>query len=240
MTPLHPGHTFAESPQFALDDYCARGLHVEPELVGAELCEELIATANVFSAVQGGDYRTALQPHRRAEVFMRALRHPRVAKIMRQILGGDISGIQTQFFYCKPGTPGFQPHQDNRFVNAPQGAFASVWIALTDVNPRNGCLYIYPESHHEPLLDIQEVEAQSTVLQDLNALRLRCVIPDKYQPIDLTMSKGDGAFFDGHTIHGSHANESDGHRYALLMTYIRRGVSFIPGRYAQREEVPIE
>lgn len=240
MVTLHSGHVFAETPQLALDEYCARGLHVEPKLFQSELCEELISTANKFPAVQGGDYRTALQPHRRAEVFMRALCHPRVANIMRRILGGDISGIQTQFFYGKPGTPGFQPHQDNRFVNAPQGAFASVWVALTDVNPQNGCLYIYPESHHEPLLDIQEVEAPNTMLQDINALRLRCVIPEKYQPSDLAMSKGDGAFFDGHTIHGSHANESDGHRYALLMTYVRRGVPFTPGRYAQREEVPIE
>lgn len=53
------------------------------------------------------------------------------------------------------------------------------------------------------------------------------------------MNKGSAAFFDGHTVHGSHANNSGEFRYALLLTYVRRGVKFVPGRYAQREEVPI-
>ena len=29
-------------------------------------------------------------------------------------------------------------------------------------------------------------------------------------------------------------------RYALLMTYVRRGAPFVAGRYAQREEVLID
>src|SRR5882762_9727560 len=132
--------TFAGDPAGALAEYAQSGAHVEPRVLEPELCDELIGVANEFPAVKRGDFRTALQPHRASDTFLRALKHPRVAAIMSGILGGAISGIQTQFFYGKPGTPGFQPHQDNSIVNAPRGKFASVWIALKDVSRHNGCL----------------------------------------------------------------------------------------------------
>ena len=232
--------TFATDPQRALQQYAEDGVHIEPDVLSSDLCDRLIAIANEFPAVKQGDYRTALQPHRRSDDFMAALRHPRVTGVLCEILGGKISGIQTQFFYGRPGTPGFQPHQDNRFVNAPRGKFASAWIALTDVTPNNGGLYVYPGTFKEPLLDIEEVEAEETMLQDMNALRLRCKIPDRYRHADVSLKKGSAVFFDGHTVHGSYANKSQGNRYALLMTYVARGVPFVPGRYAQREEVLID
>src|SRR5262245_58821885 len=135
---------FADDPATALRGYAAAGLHVEDNLFDGAYCDRLIEEAGRFPEVLKGDFRTALQPHRQSPLFLEALRHPGIARIMRQILGGEISGIQTQFFYCKPGTPGFQAHQDNRFVNAPQGAFASAWVALVDVTADNGALIVYP------------------------------------------------------------------------------------------------
>ncbi len=234
----HP--TFAEDRKTALAAYRESGVLVEPLVFEPELCDELIAVANEFAAVKRGDFRTALQPHRESSLFLRALRHPHVKAIMSGILGGEISGIQTQFFYGRPGTPGFQPHQDNSFVNAPRGKFASVWVALADVSKENGCLYVYPGSFREPLLHLEELEARETMLQDINALKYRCVVPEKYKPLDLEMKTGSAAFFDGYTVHGSHTNNSECNRYAVLMTYIARGAQFNVGRYAQREEVAID
>src|SRR5262249_42274427 len=221
--------TFGENPRDALAAYARWGAHVEPSVFDPALCEELVAVANEFPAVKRGDFRTVLQPHRADDAFLGALRHPRVKAIMTQILGGEISGIQTQFFYGRPGTPGFQPHQDNSFVNAPRGKFASVWVALTDVSRENGCLYIYPGSFREPLLQVEEVEASESMLQDINALRYRCLVPEKYEPVDLEIKQGGAAVFDGYTVHGSHPNNSPGSRYALLMTYIARGAQFNVG-----------
>ena len=78
------------------------------------------------------------------------------------------------------------------------------------------------------------------MLQDVNALRLRCHVPDEYTPVDLNLRKGSAVFFDGHTVHGSYPNLSEQFRYALLMTYIARGAPFVAGRYAHREEIPID
>jgi phytanoyl-CoA hydroxylase len=231
--------TFASDKAAALRGYAAAGLHLEPDVFDPAFCDQLVAEANTFPTVRKGDFRTALQPHRQSDLFMQALRHPGISSVMRQLLGGDISGIQTQFFYCKPGTPGFQAHQDNRFVNAPQGKFASAWVALVDVSAANGGLIMYPGTQKEPLLDVAEVAYEQTLLQDTNAVRLRCKVPEEYAPIDVSLKKGAAAFFDGHTVHASHPNRSDSCRYALLMTYVRRGVPFTAGTYAQREEVAI-
>jgi ectoine hydroxylase-related dioxygenase (phytanoyl-CoA dioxygenase family) len=232
--------TFAEEPAKALREYRNTGFYIEPAIFSPEFCDELIAIANDFPAVKAGDFRTALQPHRQAGAFLKALRHPRVAEILAQILGGKVSGLQTQFFYGKPETPGFHPHQDSRYVNAAPGKFVSVWVALTDVSRENGGLYIYPGSFREALLETEEVPAPETNLQDMNALRSRCIVPERYKPVDLAVKKGGAVFFDGHAVHGSHTNRSNKHRYALLMTYIARGASFDPGRFAHREEVYLD
>jgi len=232
--------TFANEPAKALGEYRNAGFHIEPAIFSPEFCDDLISIANEFPAVKGGDFRTALQPHRHSPAFLDALRHPRVAQILVQILGCKVSGLQTQFFYGKPETPGFPPHQDSRYVNAPPGTFVSAWVALTDVSRENGGLYMYPGTCREPLLETEEVQAEETNLQDMNALRSRCIVPEKYKPIDLMVKKGGVVFFDGHTAHGSHPNLSNRHRYALLMTYIARGASFNPGRFAQREEVYVD
>lgn len=231
---------FAYAPRQASERFFETGSHVEPNVFDHEFCDKLIDEANTFPAVKQGNYRTALQPHMHSELFLQALRNPTVTRIVRGLLGDPISGLQTQFFYCKPGTPGFQPHQDNWFVQAPRGKFASVWLALADIGKVNGCLYVYPGTQGQPLLTVEEIAAQESMLQDTNARRLRCAVPSDFTPVDLEIPKGGAVFLHGHTVHGSHANESNRCRYALLQTYIVRGAPYVAGRYAHREEIPLD
>ena len=233
-------NTFSLQSVHMMAQYQESGLHLEKNLLDSKTCDDLITIANDFDAVKSGDFRTVLQPHRISEKFMQMLVHPGIVRVVRQIVGEKISALHSQFFYGKPETPGFQPHQDNRFVNAPAGQFVSVWIALTDVSKENGGLFIYPGTHREPLLDVNEVPFEESLLQDRNALRLQCSVPANYNSIDLVMSKGSCAFLDGNTVHGSYRNDSEKNRHALLITYIRRGAPFVPGQYAKREEIPID
>jgi phytanoyl-CoA hydroxylase len=233
-------YSFEFHPEQSLHQYNEIGLHLEKNLIDTNTCNELIAIANELPAYKLGDCRSAMQMHLNSNKFMDVISNIKIVSIMRQLIGEKISAIHSQFYYGEPGTPGFQPHQDNRFVNAPVGQFASAWIALTDVSKENGGLYIYPKTHLEPLLEVEEVSFEESLLQDRNALRLRCKIPANYNFIDLTMPKGSCAFFDGNTVHGSYRNESKQNRYALLITYIRRGAPFVSGQHAKRKEIPID
>ena len=55
----------------------------------------------------------------------------------------------------------------------------------------------------------------------------------------MIVPQGAVVFLHGHTVHSSHDNRSDRYRHALLMTYIRRGERFRPGRTAGRAEVDV-
>ena len=114
MPPSAACCSFKDSAPEALMQYKENGFHIETGVFESSFCDALIEEANCFPAARSGDFRTALQPHKHSEIFRRALRHPVISSVMSLILGAPISGLQTQFFYGRPGAPGFRPHQDRR------------------------------------------------------------------------------------------------------------------------------
>jgi len=214
--------------------FCMDGLWTKPEL------EAIDAAAAELPAAHDGTFGPVIHPHRMHPAFLQSLRKPTIVAIMERLLGDKVSGLQTQFFYCRPGTQGFAAHQDNFYVQAPRDDFASVWTAIDDVTVENGALILYPGSHREPILPVEPCPFHTVQAgQDINANRMQVVIPPQYAGVDCPMPSGRAAFFHGHTIHSSHPNVSNRTRRALLMTYLRRGSTFRPGNNARREEVDV-
>src|SRR5512144_3247042 len=118
--------------------YAANGYMIVPGLFSAAECDELVAAAKTLSSFVGGSTRPAMHPHREQPVFRKAMAKPAIVAIMEQLVGGPVNGLQSEFFYCRPGTRGFARHQDHFFAQADPGAFASAWAAMTDVSPENG------------------------------------------------------------------------------------------------------
>lgn len=204
--------------------------------------EELNRAADELTAVKPGVYAPEMHPHRRHPAFLQALCNPNVVAIMEQLLGGKVSGLQTQYYFCRAGTQGFAMHQDNSYVQAPPDAFASVWTALEDVTVENGCLVMYPGTHCESMLPLEPCPYHAEQAgQDVNANRLQVVLPPQYQGkgLDCPLKRGEAAFFHCHTVHSSNPNKSNHFRRSLLMTYLRRGAPFRAGNNSRREEVDV-
>jgi len=235
-----PPASFESDPRAALAAYEEHGFHIERGLFQPAECDALIEAGRGLSNFQAGSARPAMNPHREAAIFLRTMASPRLVKIMRALCGGDVSGLQSEFFYGSPGTPGFAPHQDNFFVEAPEDAFASAWLALVDVAPGNGALYLYPGVHKKGLLPIEKLQGPANPNQDPNATAQAALLPPGSPTADASLRRGDVLFIHGFAPHGSHTNVSSGWRYALLNTYIRRGAPFRPGRYAGRTEVDLD
>lgn len=178
-----------------------------------------------------------MMPHRTNPIYLEAMRHPKIAAIMNQLISGRAMGLQTELFYCKPGTRGFSLHQDNFFVQAPLGAFASAWIALTDTYPEKGGLIVYPGSHKEGLLPVRKLTLDKDTAQDPNANNEETIVPPQYPAVNASVPKGAALFIHGHLVHGSNPNKTNEWRYVLLNTYVREGESFRAGNYAQREAI---
>jgi phytanoyl-CoA hydroxylase len=217
--------------------YQQYGYALVPGILSKKECASVLLASESFPTSKDGTFAPAMQPHKTEESVMSIMRHPQIVLLMEQICGGTVSGLQSVFYFGKPGTPGFTKHQDNAFVEAPPDAFASVWIALQDVTPNMGGLIGYPGSHMEPILPIVKVDRPKSVSQDPNANAEELVLPDGYNPIQHYVPRGAALFMHSHYVHESNANVSDLFRSALVLTYIRKGEPFRPGNTAKREEV---
>jgi phytanoyl-CoA hydroxylase len=131
-------------------------------------------------------------------------------------------------------------HQDNFYVEANYGIFASAWIALTDTCQEKGGLIVYPGSHKEGALPVRKLNLALESSQDPNANNEETIVPPQYIKTHVSVPRGAALFIHGHLVHGSNTNSTDQWRYVLLNTYIKRGESFRPGNYAKRAEVILD
>ncbi len=227
-------NSFFNDRDQALENYRKNGFHVEEGVFTGEQCQNYIDVANQLSAAKIGDFKPFMMPHRERSEFLTAMKDKKIVEIINSLVGGKAVGLQSQFFFCKPGTRGFSMHQDNFFVQAKQDVFVSAWIALVDTTPYNAGLIVYPGTHVEGDLPVRKLDLQKDKNQDPNANNEEVVIPNQYKEMHLSIKKGSVLFIHGHVVHGSNPNLSNSDRSVLLNTYIKEGEAFRSGVYAQR------
>ncbi len=222
-----------------MEFYNENGYWIEPDVFTPEECDALVAASRALENFQNGTCRPAMMPHRVDEIYLRALRNPRIVRSIAATVDGTPVGLQTEFFYCKPGTRGFSLHQDNFYAEAPVGAYVSAWVALTDVYPEKGGLIVYPGTHKEGVLPTQKIDVEKDAGQDPNASNEICLVPEQYKPIVPQVRKGSALYIHGCLVHGSNQNQTDEWRHVLLMTYLLEGQPFRAGNYAKRTPIPV-
>lgn len=223
------------------DFYNENGYFILENVFTDDECAAFIEAAKGLENYRNGTHRPAMMPHRENPLYLQAMNKKIIVDCMRGIFNGTPMGLQTEFFYCKPGTRGFSMHQDNFFVQAPVGQFASAWCALTDTYAEKGGLIVYPGTHKEGLLPVRKLELAKDAGQDPNANNEESIVPPQYKAVNASVPKGAVLFIDSHIVHGSNPNTTaDDWRYVLLMTYLRQGAPFRAGQYAQREPISLE
>ncbi|MBY0509487.1 MAG: phytanoyl-CoA dioxygenase family protein [Rhodospirillaceae bacterium] len=226
----------------SIAEFRSRGFSIFEDVLSAQECGRLVEAGHALVEAGHGSFMPIMQPHRKDSLFMATLAHEKLLDIVEKLVGGDPAGLQTEFFFCKPGIPGFAEHQDNFYVRGEPDRFVSAWIALVDISPDMGGLFVYPESHRLNILPVRDTGLEPVGGQDLNAYARAVVMPGDFkgQPESLEVRAGSAVFLHGNLVHGSHRNVSEKFRYALLCTYIRAGSSFNPGNIAKRTEIPLK
>ena len=228
-----------KDPERAMGLYRERGYHIEEGLVPDEITDRVLAMALERPTAKDGVFRPIPMPHRDHPLFLHLMRYPPIVSIVECFVGGTASGIGGEFFYMKPGTPGFVKHQDNAYVQAPPDAFISAWTAMSDVDAENGSLVFYPGSQKLGLLPTRELAHVPDAGQNPGAQAVECVMPGELPSISVAVRRGSTVFFHSQMVHSSNANRSRRFRYSFLATYIRKGEPFRPGRLQQRQEVDL-
>ena len=112
-------------------------------------------------------------------------------------------------------------HQDHAYFNLPMGTcIVSVWIALDEATPENGCMHVIPGSHREgPVVHFKRRDWQ---ICDTHIARTRVVA--------VPLKPGSILFWNGLLHHGTPANRSERNRRSLQLHFIPDGVDETPAR----------
>jgi len=146
-------------------------------------------------------------------LFKEAARTPRLTRALQEIFGDSVVFMNDKLVFKNASTDFGSPwHQDYSYWHGSHKL--SVWIALDDADPANGCLRIVPGSH------LSTVSHDGQATDDLGFVhRLDEKDIDPARIVDLPASKGDAIVFHDLLLHASYPNTSGADRWALISTY---------------------
>jgi phytanoyl-CoA hydroxylase len=243
-----------------LTAFRANGFVIVRGMAGAALCTRILEVALAELASEAGpiEYeaqlhypgapesleapgghtaRRLLQACARHPVFREWGTSPAVAARLHQLLGANIALAQAHHNCVMTKQPRYSSvtgwHQDMRYWSFERPELVSVWLALGQERPDNGCLSFIPGSHL--------VEFARERLDD--ALFLREEMPENRTLISMhvtpLLEPGDVVFFHCRTFHAAAANRTGQTKFSLVFTYHALDNSPLPGtRSAATPSIP--
>ena len=136
--------------------------------------------------------------------FLNHARIPQIVDMVGQVLGPDFA-LWNSSFFAKPATDGRATpwHQDGQYWPIRPIATCTVWIAIDDATPRNGCLRVIRGSHKDQSLRPHSINASPEINQQLALTGV-----DNENVVDLVLEAGQMSLHDVFLVHGSEANTS--------------------------------
>lgn len=110
-------------------------------------------------------------------------------------------------------------HHDLRQMPFEVGGMITAWIALDDVDARNGCLYYLPGTHLMGVARAKDSAAESFKDSSIDYLRFYGEF-DHVSPVFAEVPRGTLLLHNGMTIHGSGGNLSRSPRAALAVSFV--------------------
>jgi ectoine hydroxylase-related dioxygenase (phytanoyl-CoA dioxygenase family) len=149
--------------------------------------------------------------------WIRLISDDRLLDVAEQFVGPDIALFATHYI-CKPPRTG-QPvlwHQDGSYWPLDPMEVVTLWLAVSDATPENGCMRVIPGTHS---MKLDEVEERQDVENVLGSAIHRDLV-DESRAVNVIMEAGDVEVHHPNIVHGSEANRSDKWRMGLTIRYI--------------------
>lgn len=149
--------------------------------------------------------------------WVRLIRDDRLLDIAGQFIGPDIA-LFASHYICKPPRDGQAVlwHQDGSYWPLDPMNVVTLWLAVDDSTPENGCMRVIPATHTLALQKLQERREVPNVLES----GIDESLVDQSRAVDIILKAGDVSIHHPQVIHGSNANTSDKWRRALTIRYI--------------------
>lgn len=219
-------------------DYAANGYTVIRGFADAATCREQLDAAvelsradddSKYVIAEGNPATDASNPedfvaklfklHRRRP-FDRFAHDDRLLEILTAIIGPDVDVFLSQFIFKAPEAYGQPWHQDSYYFPFEASHQVGVWLAVTRATLENGCLWVVPGTHQEPIYDhVPDDRPHATQAYT------KIVDRDMSTAVPMLMDPGDLLLFDSHVIHSSTDNESTELRAAFVCHYGTAGIA---------------
>jgi phytanoyl-CoA hydroxylase len=149
--------------------------------------------------------------------WLRLVSDSRLLDIAELFIGRNIA-LFASHYICKPPGDG-QPvlwHQDGSYWPLEPMEVVSLWLAVDDSTPENGCMRVISGTQH---LDLQQLKARTEIANVLQSGMDEASV-DESKAIDLVLKAGDVSVHHPNVVHGSNANTSSKRRCGLTIRYI--------------------
>jgi hypothetical protein len=149
--------------------------------------------------------------------WLRLVSDPRLLDVAELFIGPDIALFASHYF-CKPAGTGQAVlwHQDGSYWPLEPMNVVSLWLAVDDSTPANGCMRVLPGTQQLELQPLQERKDVANVLGS----GMDPAAVDESKAVDLILKAGDVSVHHPNIVHGSNANTSAVRRCGLTIRYI--------------------
>ena len=221
--------------------YIKNGYLIVEKLFSVEECTEILDIVYTYAEKE---FPVIMNLDRREPIIFNIMKTKRLVSVLNELQNAPVSGLMSQVIFKQPGSAyaeqAWDPHQDNSYVESPNGLFLNALIPLKNQSPENGSLYIYPGSHTNGIYKCKKKKSYREGTKNNPGNKVLDKIVHRYERVDVSMNQGDVIFIHGNCIHGSYGNKSKTlPRPMLQFGYITKGEPFLSGKNAQRKEIPL-
>lgn len=166
-------------------------------------------------------YTQRLNLWRINDVVRRYLHDPALGRLLCRLEGVEAMRVwHDQALIKEPFANPTTLHLDDPYWSFYSRHAISIWIALEDATPENGCLCFIPGSH--------KIASTGNVGQSEEFGSLLLLYPEMrtIRPVVAPMKAGDCSFHNGLTAHGAGVNMTIDRRIAMTCAYMPDGSSF--------------
>lgn len=166
-------------------------------------------------------------------LFDRIAHNEKILDAVESVIGRNILVAGTTLFIKEPEQKGFISwHQDARYIGLEPYNWVTAWLALSNVTTENGCMYMWPKSHHTGQRNHVDTYGEDNLLT--RGQTVMDVPEDEIVPIELR--PGQLSLHHPWIVHGSGHNLSHERRIGFaIQSYIGADVDQVLGKiYVQQ------
>ncbi|MDZ4742843.1 MAG: phytanoyl-CoA dioxygenase family protein [Verrucomicrobiota bacterium] len=158
-----------------------------------------------------------------------------VLDLVEQLIGPDIC-LWSSHFICKPQGDGKRVpfHEDSSYwgkIISPMEV-VTVWLAIDESSPENGCMYLVPGSHNNGFSTYEDVPDKET-----SVFPNEIVKPQRFEEkaIPCILKPNQASLHHAKIIHGGPANKSQKRRCGYTMRYMSAACKFDSDKYSNHK-----